>query len=139
MYICHHNSIGPLNVSNPTSTCYLQSWHETCTIITLVNKKYLSSCNMRLITHHKLAWSPIYIHSNMFSFVPPLIGLVSACRLPCANKNIFNNRTLNGVGHAGNVFSMLRIVATTILASSLLCDHGIDGITFCRSGTLVMI
>ncbi len=139
IYKSHHNSIGPLNVSNATSTCYLQSWHETWIVITLVNKIYASSCNICLITHHKLALSPICIHFSMFSFIPPLIGLTSAYPLPCANKNIFNNKTLNRVGCAGIVFSMLHIVATTILASSLLCVHGIGGMTLCRSGTLVMI
>jgi hypothetical protein len=59
----------------------------------------------------------------MFSFIPPLIGLINAC--PYANKNIFSNRTLNDVGHAEIVFSMLRIATTAMLAFHYCVSMGL--------------
>ncbi len=139
MYWSHQSSMGPFNVSNATSTYYLHSWHEIEKIILHANKKYPSSCNICLTTHHGWTLSTTRIHSKMFSLIPFLIVSTSACPISCANRNVFSSITMNGVAFNGFVFSMLQIATTIVSTWCLWCVHQNDGIIVCKSGTVLMM
>jgi hypothetical protein len=121
---CHFHMLSPFS-----------TWNKN--IHTPLNKKNPSSCNICLTTHQRWALNLTCIQSKMFPLDPTLIRSTNVCPVPCANMNVFSNITVNGIGHNGFMFSMLRIATTIIWTSCLLCVHGTSGRIVCRSDTIV--